>query len=265
MKNGTKFLAVFASCIALAGCGAPNATSTSGSKSANSAAKINSPAAAVRALSTSGINVSFETGEPGNLTDSGFTSQFMNMTSASQYAEIPMRFRTSLGNSPAADYIRANGTPVFVYATTQLKLATVDNEPGAKSREYTKGVRFEKSTCDGYRFVLYPGNNYSIAMAAEQRVEIRSKNRSNISAGIFSVSSSNDWKVTGARPVTTVSAVRLEPFMILNYGARYKNPINFGPAHVVSRAISTDCTYQAHRDFFKGEGNGPVQSAPGAP
>ena len=53
--------------------------------------------------------------------------------------------------------------------------------------------------------------------------------------------------------------------MILNYGARYKNPINFGPAHVVSRAISTDCTYQAHRDFFKGEGNGPVQSAPGAP
>lgn len=73
MKNGTKFLAVFASCIALAGCGAPNATSTSGSKSANSAAKINSPAAAVRALSTSGINVSFETGEPGNLTDSGFT------------------------------------------------------------------------------------------------------------------------------------------------------------------------------------------------
>lgn len=265
MRKVTRFLALATSCLALVGCGAPNSSTTSGTKSTTRAAAINSPASAVRALAADGIVVNFETGAPGNLTDSGFTSRFMNMTSTSQYAEIPMRFNASLGNSPAADYIRQTGTPVYVYATTQLKLATIDNKPDAVSRDYTKGVRFQKSTCDGYKFVLYPGNNYSLSMAAEQRVEIRSKNRSNIDAGIFSVSSSNDWKVTGARPVTSVSAVRLQPFMVLNYGARYKNPLNFGPAHVVSRAISDDCVLEEQRDFFKSEGSGPVQSAPGAP
>jgi len=265
MKMTLKTLGVIAACAALIGCGAPSGTSSKGASASRAPAKITSPAQALRALGTDGVDVTFSTGDPKNPTQSAFTTGFMNMTSTSQYAEIPMRFRATLDNSPAADYIRQNGIPIFVYATAQLKLATVDAKPGSKPRDYTKGVRFEKRTCDGQAFVLYPGNDYTLMMAADQRVEVRSKNSSTLNAGIFSVSSANDWKVTGARPVSSVSHVALEPFMVLPYSQPYKNPTNFGPPHVVSRAIVKSCRYSGHKDFYKSDGNGPRERTRGAP
>ncbi|THD76296.1 hypothetical protein E7681_00185 [Thalassobius vesicularis] len=211
-----------------------------------------------------GVKVSLTLGDAKNQTTKRTATGFMNITATTQYATQPMRFTAELGNSEAAKKIKAKGEALYVYAGTQLRMDVVSN---GKKRVKKGGVNLEGKTCEGYTFVLYPGNNYRVSVYAEPKIRIRDKTRADTILGKYS----EDWYGTSIEGYAHVAAIRTRPFMVVEYGARYINPKNFGPAVVVSREFDKDCTLNAYKPYFKSAGNqknkygNVVRRAPKAP
>lgn len=250
-----KLTILLASLLLTAACGGSSNTQSQSTK------EIRNEKQAFRALNANDVTSNLEFGTPGSTKQSSFTTGFMNMTSTSQKIEQPMRFTATLGNSPAARFIKNARLPVYVYAQTQMELKRLNNKTG-KTSSYTRGVRIEKAHCDGYKFVLSPENNYSIQFQGSQSIEIRSKGSSSLGAGILSVSSSKDWEIRDGRGTASTKAVRSKPFMVIESGGRYKGVPGWAPIHVAPYGKSKSCTYSAHKPYFKGKSAGDVRTAP---
>jgi hypothetical protein len=258
MLGKLKCLAVLTSLGFVAACG------SSGNQSSDSSSnkKIRNASQAASALMPSGIDILFQSGDPVNNRTDSFRTGLINFNSVSQYVDQPIAFRASLKGGPAADYVRANNVPLYVYAITTFDVTKLDKKEGAKPRISSKPVTLQKSKCWGYKFVLNAENNYTIAMSGTQMVEIRNKGSSSMSIGIFTASSSSDWEAQGAEAKANVAAVRLKPFMVVESGGRYKNSEGYGPPVVVPSTRSKACVYSGQKEFFKGRPTGSVLSAP---
>jgi hypothetical protein len=214
--------------------------------------------------SEGGVSANLVLGDAKDVSFGRAQTSFMNINGTSQYAKQPMRFTASLGNSEAAQAVKAKGQPLYIYAATKLLMETVDKgKPGVK----TGGVSLEGTACEGYRFVLHPGNNYSVDIYAEPKIRIRSTTRADTIIGRYS----SDWAATRVEAFSDVIAIRSKPFMVVEYGDRYINAVNYGPAVAVTRDFDKACTLKQSKEAFKSKGNRKnrsgniVQSAPRAP
>lgn len=211
-----------------------------------------------------GVSVGLTLGDAKDISFGKAQTKFMNINGTSQYAKQPMRFTASLGDSEAAQAVKAEGKPLYVYAATKLLMETIDKgKPGTK----TGGANLEGTSCEGYKFVLHPGNNYSVNIYAEPKIRIRSTTRADTILGRYS----DDWTATRVEAFSALMAIRSKPFMVVKYGDRYINPVNYGPALAVSHEFDRDCTLEQSKAAFKSKGKtknrygNVVQRAPKAP
>ena len=160
-----------------------------------------------------GIKTTTTTGAASGAKNTGFNTKFFNMGFSGTEVNVPMTVTVDLGNSPAAQKIRAEKTPVYTYVRPRYELSIRNNK---SKREYKKERRFNlpnTSLCDGYYVILHPGNNYKRSWSLNEKVEIREKS-TGIDAGIWGNSlGSSDWE---ARAIsdnhTTKSWIQLAPF-----------------------------------------------------
>ena len=205
------------------------------------------PVSRASLMGEGGVTVDIKLGDAKNSTIASGRTGLMNITSTSQFVQQPMRFTASLGNSTAAQKVRAEGKTLYVYAATKLLLEVTE-----KGRKGIKegGINLEGSSCEGYKFVLYPGNNYSVSLYAEPKIRIRNKSRADTPFGKHT----DDWVASSREAFSSVIAVRSKPFMVVGYGDRYMNPVNYGPAVTVSHEFDRSCTLSASKEFFKSKG-----------
>ena len=160
-----------------------------------------------------GVTAKIELGDAKNPTIAKGRTSFLNITSTSQLVNQPMRFTASLGNSVSAKKVKAERKTLYVYVGTKLLLEVVSKgKPGVK----TGGINLEGQACEGYKFVLYPGNDYRVSIYAEPQIRIRSKSRANTVFGTHK----DDWTASRAESFAGVIAIRTKPFMVVEKGKR---------------------------------------------
>ncbi len=105
---------------------------------------------------------------------SSFNTTFFNMGFTSQNLPATFNIVVDLGNSPAAQKIKAEGKPVYSYIRPRYQVWRKygTKEPRGK---VMKVILPDTGLCDGYYVVLHPGNNYQRSWTYNRDVEVRSK------------------------------------------------------------------------------------------
>lgn len=168
-----------------------------------------------RNKANSSIQTTTYAGAASGARNSGFNTKFFNIGSSSTKVNVPLKVTVDIGNSLAAQKIRADKAVVYTYIRPRYELGIRDKR-GNRNRDYKKErLLFLPSTsmCDGYYVILNPSNNYTRSWSFNKSIAIRKKT-TGINMGIWGKNAgAEDWE---AREIsdshTTKSSIQLKPF-----------------------------------------------------
>lgn len=206
----------------VAGCVEPGTTTSGGTKTQATAAKLSPRAALREALAPGGVSARLDisvnnvTGQQNS--SSGNVGGRLGAVvdafgaSASTNANIPSTFELKVTRPEVRAALRESGQNIYVYADPNYWTEQLHN--GTRSKMDMKQYTFEGTRiyCAGYYMVLGPHNDYQIRLREDKSYTIRRKADGIELGGIFGTPGKENWVARNITGQVTIERVAARPF-----------------------------------------------------